>query len=122
MKFRIATFSIALLLAPTAGQASGDVAKGKTVFARCAACHAIAAGQKRLGPSLAGIVGRKAGKEANFNYSPAMKSSLIVWNAKTLDAYITDPRAFMPGNRMVFGGLTNAASRADLIAYLSTLK
>ena len=72
-----------------------------------------------LGPSLAGVIGRKAGTEAGYNYSPAMKSAAIVWNAQTLDQYLTDPAKVVPGNKMPFPGLKTDNDRADVIAYLA---
>ena len=72
-----------------------------------------------LGPSLAGVIGRKAGTEAGYNYSPAMKSAAIVWNAQTLDQYLTDPAKVVPGNKMPFPGLKTDYDRADVIAYLA---
>ncbi len=99
-------------------QAAGDPAKGKTVYARCAACHDLNTGATRLGPSMKGIVGRKAGSVAGFAYSPAMKAKAVTWNAQALDAYLAAPAKYIPGNRMPFAGLPNAQDRADLIAYL----
>lgn len=100
-------------------QAAGDPAKGKTVYARCAACHDLNTGATRLGPSMKGIVGRKAGSVAGFAYSPAMKAKAITWNAQSLDAYLAGPAKFIPGNKMPFAGLPNPQDRADLIAYLA---
>jgi len=107
---------IALTLA---GQASAaDPAKGKRVFNKCKACHSLEPGKKRIGPSLHGVFGRKAGTAAGFKFSPAMQKANIVWNEKTLDEYLTKPRTMVKGTRMVFPGLSKAAERADLIAYL----
>ena len=69
-----------------------------------------------LGPSLAGILGRKAGSEAGYSYSPAMKQASIIWDAKMLDAYLTDPQKVVPGNKMPFPGLKTDTDRADVIA------
>ncbi len=74
-------------------------------------------GKAILGPSLAGIIGRKAGSEAGYNYSPALKQANIVWDAKTLDAYLSDPQKFIPGNKMPFPGLKTDHDRADIIAF-----
>ena len=112
----------ALMVPATAQNAAGDAARGRTVFARCAACHAVTPGTNRLGPSLAGIMGRKAGSAAGFNYSPAMKGSKVVWNARSLDGFLTRPAAVVPGTKMVFAGLPNPADRANLIAYLNTVR
>jgi cytochrome c len=96
----------------------GDPVKGKAVFARCVICHTVEPGKNKLGPTLAGIVGSKAGEVPGFNFSPAMKASKIVWTPANLDKYLTNPRSFMPGNRMIFMGLPNADDRANVIAYL----
>ena len=77
------------------------------------------AGKNMLGPSLAGIMGRKAGAEPNYNYSAAMKQSGLVWDGKTLDAYLADPQKLIPGNKMPFPGLKTDHDRADVIAYLA---
>lgn len=112
----------AVVLAATAtvvpAQAAGDPAKGKTVYARCAACHDLNTGATRLGPSMKGVMGRKAGAVAGFAYSPALKAKGIAWNPQTLDAYLAAPAKYIPGNKMPFAGIPNAQDRADLIAYL----
>jgi cytochrome c len=99
---------------------TGDAAKGKSVFARCALCHDVKPGPKKIGPSLAGLFGRTSGTAAGFAYSPAMQKAKIRWDAKSLDAFLTKPSGFVPGNRMAFAGLPNAADRANLIAYLAS--
>src|SRR6516225_7182599 len=106
---------------PASDQASaaGDATAGRLVFRKCQACHSIEPGKNLLGPSLAGVIGRKAGTEAGFNYSPAMKSANIVWNAQTLDEYLSDPAKVVPGNKMPFPGLKTDHDRADVIAYLA---
>ena len=105
--------------APTA--AIGDVATGKLVFRKCQACHSIEPGKKGLGPSLAGVVGKKAGSVGPiFTYSPAMKASGITWDVATLDAYLTDPQKAVPGNKMPFPGLKTESERKAVIAYLAT--
>jgi nitrite reductase (NO-forming) len=98
--------------------AVGEAAAGRQVYKKCQACHSLEAGKNTLGPSLAGVIGKKAGEVPNFNYSPALKSSNIVWNAKTLDAYLLDPQKAVPGNRMPFPGLKTEKERGDVIAYL----
>ena len=76
-------------------------------------------GKTILGPSLAGVMGRKAGSDPNYNYSPAMKQANIVWDAKTLDVYLSDPQKVVPGNKMPFPGLKTEHDRADVIAYFA---
>jgi cytochrome c len=98
-----------------------DAAHGENLFKACAACHAKD-DSKRAGPGLRGIVGRTAGKSSGFHYSRAMKQSNIVWDAKTLDAYIAAPQKVVPGNIMPYAGMKDAQDRADLIAYLESLK
>ena len=110
--------AVTLLLAGAA-RADGDAARGEKKFGDCAACHKLEAGANNVGPSLHGIFGRKAGEIADFRYSPAIKRSAIVWTPETVDKFITDPQAMVPGNRMPYAGMANAADRADLIAFLS---
>lgn len=112
---------VALALLGSSGafaQAAGDPVKGKAVFARCAICHTVEPGKNKLGPTLANIVGSKAGDVPGFNFSPAMKASKVVWTPDALDKYLTNPRAFLPGNRMIFAGLPKPEDRANVIAYL----
>jgi cytochrome c len=101
-----------------AAHAEGDAARGEAHFKECAACHKLAAGANEVGPSLHGVFSRKAGELADFRYSPAMKRSGISWTPETVDKYLADPQAFIPANRMPYAGMSNAADRADLIAYL----
>ncbi len=113
--------TLAALAAATAAQAAlpaGDAARGKTVFARCAACHDLNTGAIRLGPSLKGVIGRKAGTFSNFSYSAGMKSKGVTWGPDTLDQFLTAPMKYVPGTRMAFPGLSNPQDRADVIAYL----
>jgi nitrite reductase (NO-forming) len=97
---------------------SGDPVAGRQVFRKCQACHSLEPGKNLLGPSLAGIVGRKAAAEPAYNYSPALKQANITWNAKTLDAYLADPAKTIPGNKMPFPGLKTEHDRGDVIAFL----
>ena len=110
----------ALLCAVTAAPAQDAIA-GKAAFAACSACHSVD-GSNGAGPSLQGVVGRKAGAFAGFRYSRAMKEAGTTWDAASLDAYIADPQKAMPGNVMPFSGIPDAKVRADIVAYLSTLK
>ena len=96
-----------------------DATRGQKLFDECAACHSPDRTAKdTVGPSLHGVVGRKAGEGADFRYSPAMKRSGITWSADTLSNFIADPQKLVPGNRMPYSGLPDAKSRADLVAYL----
>jgi cytochrome c2 len=98
---------------------AGDAAKGANlVQARCAMCHSPEAGQ---GPDLTGVVGRKAGSAEGFPASAALKGSGIAWTPAKLDAFLVDPAKLVPGTAMP-NPYVNAADRADIIAYLATLK
>jgi nitrite reductase (NO-forming) len=98
---------------------TGDATAGRLVFRKCQACHSLEPGKNMLGPSLAAIIGRKAGSEANYNYSPAMKQADITWDVKTLDAYLADPQKVVPHNKMPFPGLKTDHDRQDIVAYLA---
>ncbi len=98
--------------------AEGDPANGERLFRRCATCHVLTEGGRKVGPSLYGLFGRTSGTVEGFKYSQAMKDAAITWNEETLDEYITNPRAYIPGNRMAFPGIRNAEQRSDMIAYL----
>ena len=108
----------ALVAAAAAAQDGGDAARGEKHFEECASCHSVAAGEQGVGPTLYGIINRKAASHEDFRYSPAMRNSGITWTAETLEAFIADPQKLVPANRMAYAGLTDAPSRADLIAYL----
>jgi cytochrome c2 len=102
---------------------AADAEKGKEIYdRRCQICHSTESGVNKLGPSLAGVFGRKAGAVPGYNYSDALKGSDIVWNARNLDPWLADPHRFVPGDKMPFPGLKNAADRQDVIAYLKALK
>ena len=122
-----AALGLAFLCQSTAGAqapSAGDPAKGEAVFsANCATCHtADKTSADATSLSLFGMVGRKAGANADFSYSPAMQASGVTWTPDKLDAYIANPSAVVPGNIMYFPGLPDASQRADLIAYLASLK
>jgi cytochrome c len=97
-----------------------DAAHGKHVFNMCSACHNTGH-SSRIGPGLEGVLNRKSGSMSGFRYSRAMKSADLVWDEKTLDAFITSPQKVVPGTTMPFSGIRNSADRADLLAYLQTL-
>ena len=93
--------------------------RGKSAFAlHCGACHGVGRGETGPGPSLYSLMGREAGA-TGFAYSDVLKSSDIVWTEETLDIFLERPREFIPGNQMVFYGLSDAALRSDLIEYIS---
>ena len=106
-------------VAANAAGLQGDAAAGRQVFKKCQACHSLEPGKTILGPSLAGIVGRKSAADANFSYSPAMKQAALTWDPPTLDAYLADPAKIVPGNRMPFPGLKTDHDRKDVIAFLA---
>ena len=118
MTVKIAIAALTLALLNGAARAEGDAAKGEAKFQECAACHKLEAGVNNVGPSLHGVFGRKAGEIADFRYSPAIKRSGITWTPDALDAFIKEPQALVPANRMPYAGLADPAARADLIAYL----
>jgi cytochrome c len=114
-----------LLAASIAATAEGDAARGARVFQRCYACHSVDPNEtgQMQGPSLYGVIGRRAASVAGFEYSDAMKAkgaAGLTWTAAALDKFIADPEAFAPGTPMVvLPPLQDAQERADLIAYLS---
>lgn len=108
-----------LALTPPRALAAGDAVRGAQVYeARCAGCHSVQA--DRVGPRHAGVVGRQAGSVPGFAYSPALQKSGITWDAATLERWLADPEALVPGQRMGYR-LGDADQRADVIAYLATL-
>jgi cytochrome c len=110
----------AVIAAPAAAQAAPvNPAAGKLVFMRCAACHNAVKGQpNKIGPNLAGVVGRKSGTAPGFRYSAPFAKANLTWNEATLDKWLTRPAALVPGTSMVFAGLPNPQDRANVIAYL----
>jgi cytochrome c len=109
---------LAVVVMTGAAQSAGDPARGEKRFEDCASCHSVAAGENGVGPSLHGIINRKAASIEDFRYSPAMRNSGLTWTPETIDTFIADPQKLVPANRMAYAGLTDAAERADLIAYL----
>jgi cytochrome c len=101
-----------------AAAAAGDAKRGEELYARCAACHAVA--YHRVGPRHCDLLGRRAGSVPGFDYSAAMKKSAIVWTARTLDRFLADPMRTVPGTTMTYAGVDDAKDRADLVAYLGT--
>lgn len=110
---------VTLLLFGGRVHAAGDIECGARAARACMACHSFVPGRHMTGPSLAGVWGRKAGSAEGFaRYSDALKASGVVWDSKSLDAWLKNPQALIPGNEMAFGGIADAAARADLLTYL----
>src|SRR6516165_11981481 len=124
MRIQIASTPIGILVMFTTiwRVAAADVEAGKAEFKKCALCHTTEASKNKVGPSLFGVVGRKSASLDNFAYSDAMKKFDHVWDDETLDKYLADPRALVPGTRMIFTGIKDEKERQDVIAYLETLK
>ena len=123
MRFVVGSFVLAaVLLSANPARAQGDVAAGKTVFEnQCAACHSSVPGGEGFGPTMAGVVGRKAGTLPGYQYSTAMANSGLTWDDSTLDSFLTDSTKKVPGTTMPVS-LADAKDRANMIAYLATLK
>jgi cytochrome c len=120
LKLSIATaFAAHALGAQANTDAQEDIVRGKALYAqRCAACHSV--DYNGVGPSHAGVFGRKAGAVANYAYSPALKASKLNWTADKLDQWLADPEKFVPGQKMGVG-VADAGERLALIKYLKTL-
>lgn len=127
-KEKIVAVALAAVIALASGtaMAAGDADKGKKVFKKCKACHSTQAGKNKVGPSLAGIVGRKAGTAPGFKRYKGLKGADWTWDEALIDEYLTDPKKFAKARTgkktsMAFK-LKKAADRANVIAYLNTLK
>lgn len=108
---------LALLLAAAAAAASAQASRGEALYGRCLGCHSIE--QHRTGPAHCGLFGRRAGSAAGFShYSDALRRSGIVWNERSLDRFLADPMAAVPGTNMTYLGVTDARERAELIAWM----
>jgi cytochrome c len=123
MRWSVAVSGVLMLVAGGLGgpawAAEGDATKGAALFRVCAACHSLEPGRHLTGPSLASIWKRKAGSVSDFlRYSVAMKASGVVWDERTLDAWLKDPQGLVPGNEMTFPGIPRAGERQELIAFL----
>jgi cytochrome c len=118
---RLLSFSVAgaALVASMGASAAQDAAAGEKVFAKCKVCHQIGEGAKNfVGPVLNGVVGRPAGTYPDYHYSDANKNSGITWDEATLKEYLKDPKAKVPGTKMVFPGLPSDEDIANVISYL----
>jgi cytochrome c len=104
-------------------ETSASLAPGAPAdFAVCTGCHTVVAGSNGIGPSLLGVVGRKAGSLPRFAYSAALRQSGIVWTPQKLDSWLSGPMTLVPGTKMSFGGYSDPKQRQAVIAYLKTLK
>jgi cytochrome c len=111
--------SAALLLAGLGPTQAQDAAVGEKVFAQCRACHQVGETAKNaVGPVLNGLFGRKAGTVEGYAYSPANKNSGLTWDEATFRDYIKDPRAKIPGTKMIYAGVKDEQRVTDLVAYL----
>src|SRR5580658_869123 len=109
-----------LIVAYTGAASAQDVAKGEISFHKCLPCHSIGDdAQNKIGPVLNGLDGRHSGTVEGFEYSDANKNSGIVWNEAKFKEYIKDPRAKVPGTKMIFAGIKNEQEVNDLWAYVS---
>ena len=107
-----------LAAAPTM---AGDIKAGEKVFKKCTACHVVDKEKNKTGPHLVNIMGRTAGSlESYKKYSKALKESGIVWNEETLDGYLENPKKYIKGTKMAFGGLKKEKDRENVIAYLKS--
>jgi len=119
MKVKVIGIAMAALAASVGAAAAQDAAAGEKVFAKCKICHQVGETAKNaVGPVLNGVVGRKAGSEEGYNYSTANKGSGLTWDEATLKEYLKNPRAKVPGTKMIFPGLTNEKDIDDVIVYL----
>lgn len=102
---------------------TADFDRGMKIFKKCASCHSIGKGEAaRVGPNLYGIIGRKRGSSAGFNYSEAMKAKGGNWDAESINGFITKPKEYLPGTKMAFAGLKKPQDRADVVLYLQKQK
>ena len=120
---KLGALTAALVWAGSA-YAEGDAAKGEAVFRQCKVCHAVGPGAKAgVGPEQNGVVGSKAGTRPGYSYSAAMKEAGekgTVWTEENLDKYLENPKALVPGTKMVYPGLKKPEDRQNVIAYLKT--
>jgi cytochrome c len=122
--FSLYSLVVAVVFAAAASDANADTAAGEASFKRaCAACHnATAEGPRKMGPTMHAVVDRNVASVDGFKYSSAKREPDMKWSAENLDRYLANPRAFMPGTTMAYAGMKSDSERANLIAYLKTLK
>jgi cytochrome c len=108
----------AAFLCASSVASAADLAEGAKIFKRCHVCHSLKPGKRKVGPSLFGVIGRKAGTSEGYHYSTAMRHSGLTWNEATLDTYLANPRKVVKGTRMAFPGLKKEQDRQDVIAYI----
>lgn len=117
--FAASIVTMMVLISPALAEGSAE--KGEAVFAKCKACHEVEKGINKVGPTLKGVVGRKAASVEGYKYSEAMAAKGaegVVWDEATLATYLADPKAFVPKTKMAFAGLKKPEDVADVIAYL----
>src|SRR5947209_5760307 len=111
--------AVSLAALPSTADAQVSAARGEQLYRNCMACHSLEPNKNLTGPSLSGLFGREAGTLESFSrYSEPLKSSHLVWNDNSLDAWLADPQQVVPGNQMTFPGMDNRQQRADIIAFL----
>jgi cytochrome c len=112
-------FALVALIGSTAAAAAQDLAAGEQSFKKCLPCHSIGEGAKnKVGPMMNGLEGRKSGTIEGFTYTEANKNSGLVWDEAVFRDYIRDPRAKIPGTKMIFAGVKNEKEITDLWAYM----
>ncbi|MEP4501471.1 MAG: c-type cytochrome [Alphaproteobacteria bacterium] len=111
--------AVIIAVVPAQAAAAPDPARGKQIYDRCLACHAVA--HDRVGPRHCGLKGRQAGGMPGFEYSDAMRATGFTWNRQTLDRFLADPLGVVPGTTMTYDGIKDARERRDLVAYLLSL-
>jgi cytochrome c len=117
--FLCAAMGASLGLVTATGASAQDAGAGEKVFTVCRACHQIGEEAKNaVGPVLNGVIGRKAGTYSGYSYSEANKDSGITWDEETFRTYIKDPKAKVPGTKMIFIGIKDDQKISDLIAFL----
>ena len=117
------TLILTMIFCFSANAHAGDPVAGEKVFKKCKACHVVDTEKNKTGPHLVGLLGRTAGSVDSYKkYSKAMKASGIVWNAKTLDGYLANPKKYLKGTKMAFAGLRKEKDRQNIIAYFESLQ